>query len=43
MKKWICKECGFIFEGDEPPDYCPECFATKEVFVEYTGDEKADA
>lgn len=30
--KWICKVCGYIYEGDEPPDICPVCKAGKEFF-----------
>jgi rubrerythrin len=35
-KVWRCIECGFMYEGDEPPDICPECYAPKEAFVEVT-------
>lgn len=34
MKKWLCKECGYIHEGDEPPEICPQCYAPREAFVE---------
>ena len=34
MKKWECTVCGYIHEGDEPPDVCPICGAGKEYFVE---------
>jgi rubrerythrin len=30
--KWICKICGFIYEGDEPPEVCPVCKVGKEFF-----------
>lgn len=30
--KWVCKVCGFIFEGDEPPEICPVCKVGKEFF-----------
>ncbi|MDH4227368.1 MAG: rubredoxin [Deltaproteobacteria bacterium] len=33
-KKWRCVECGYVHEGPEPPEFCPECFATREAFVE---------
>ncbi len=33
MKKWKCSVCGYIHEGDEPPDQCPVCGAPKEMFV----------
>lgn len=34
MKKWECTVCGYIHEGDEPPDECPVCSADKSMFVE---------
>ena len=30
--KWICKVCGYIHEGLEPPDICPVCKVGKEKF-----------
>ena len=33
MKKWKCKICGYIYEGDEPPKKCPQCGAPEEKFV----------
>jgi mannose-6-phosphate isomerase-like protein (cupin superfamily) len=35
MKKWRCTVCGYIHEGTEPPELCPNCGASKEKFVEY--------
>lgn len=32
MKRWECVICGYIHEGDEPPDVCPVCGAAKEFF-----------
>ncbi len=32
MKKWRCSVCGYIHEGDEPPDKCPVCGADKSMF-----------
>jgi NAD(P)H-nitrite reductase large subunit len=32
MKKWECTVCGYIHEGDEPPEFCPICDARKEEF-----------
>ena len=32
MKKWECTVCGFIHEGEEPPEFCPICDARKEEF-----------
>ncbi len=34
MKKWECTVCGYIFEGDEPPDECPVCGADSSMFEE---------
>lgn len=34
MKKWECTVCGYIHEGDEPPEVCPVCGAGKEYFKE---------
>ncbi|MCH5229145.1 MAG: rubrerythrin family protein [Muribaculaceae bacterium] len=31
--KWLCMECGFIFEGKEPPRMCPGCGKTFEHFM----------
>lgn len=36
MKKWRCKICGYIHEGDSPPDECPVCGASKDQFEEVT-------
>ena len=30
--KWKCRECGFIFEGTEPPATCPLCGHSKEYY-----------
>lgn len=34
MKKWECLICGYIHEGEEPPDECPICGAGPDQFVE---------
>ena len=31
--KWRCTVCGYIHEGDEPPDLCPVCGVSSEKFV----------
>lgn len=36
MKKWECTVCGYIHEGEEPPEECPVCSADKSMFVELT-------
>jgi len=32
MKKWRCTVCGYIHEGDAPPDACPVCGVGPEFF-----------
>ncbi len=32
--KYVCSVCGYVHEGDEPPEKCPQCQAPKEKFVE---------
>jgi len=39
MKKWRCTVCGYIHEGDEPPEECPVCGADKSMFEEVTEEE----
>lgn len=39
MKKWKCTVCGYIHEGNEPPEKCPVCKADKSKFIEMTSDE----
>lgn len=34
MRKWECTVCGYIHEGEEPPEECPVCLADKSMFVE---------
>lgn len=36
MKKWVCTVCGYVHEGDAPPDKCPQCGATADKFKEQT-------
>ena len=31
-KRWECVICGYIHEGEEPPEICPVCDAPKEFF-----------
>jgi rubrerythrin len=30
--KWTCSVCGYVHEGDAPPDYCPGCKAPASKF-----------
>jgi rubrerythrin len=31
-KKWICTVCGYVHEGENPPEKCPTCGAPAEKF-----------
>ncbi len=39
MKKFVCTVCGYVHEGDAPPDVCPQCGATADKFIEQTSEE----
>lgn len=39
MKKFVCTVCGYVYEGEEAPEKCPVCGATKDKFVEKKDDE----
>ena len=32
MAKWVCKVCGYVFEGENPPEACPQCKAPASKF-----------
>ena len=34
MKKWICQVCGYVWEGETPPDKCPQCGVPGSKFSE---------
>ena len=34
MKRYICTVCGYVHEGNEPPEKCPICNAPKSKFNE---------
>ena len=36
MKKYVCMVCGYVHEGNEPPEKCPICGAPREKFKEMT-------
>lgn len=40
MKRFKCTVCGYIHEGNEPPDVCPVCGAPRDKFVEIGPDEE---
>lgn len=37
MKKYICTVCGYVHEGDCPPEKCPICNASSDKFKEQKG------
>ena len=43
MKKWVCKVCGYIYEGPEAPAECPVCHAKSNMFEEVKGEMKRAA
>jgi len=38
MKKFVCQVCGYVHEGDNPPEKCPQCNAPKEKFTEQSSE-----
>lgn len=38
MKKYICIVCGYIHEGNTPPDICPICKVGSDKFEEVQGE-----
>ena len=38
MKKYVCSVCGYVHEGNEPPEACPQCKAPASKFVEQKED-----
>ena len=38
MKKWVCPVCGYIWEGEEPPEKCPQCKVPGSKFTEMKGE-----
>ena len=36
--KWICSVCGYVHEGDEAPEFCPQCKAPKKKFIAQAGE-----
>ena len=33
MSKYVCSVCGYVHEGDTPPEFCPQCKAPASKFV----------
>ncbi len=38
MAKWVCSVCGYVHEGDTPPEQCPVCKAPAEKFKKQEGE-----
>ena len=38
MKKFVCTVCGYIHEGDAPPEVCPICKVGPDKFEEMKGE-----
>ena len=36
--KWVCQVCGYVHEGDEPPEACPQCKAPASKFSKQEGE-----
>jgi rubrerythrin len=39
--KWICPICGYVHEGPEAPEKCPQCGAAKEKFKQAGGEARS--
>ncbi len=37
--KWVCQVCGYVHEGDQPPEKCPVCNAPASKFQKQEGEE----
>ena len=38
MAKWVCSVCGYVHEGDTPPEKCPQCGVPAEKFNKQEGE-----
>ncbi|MBE6463918.1 MAG: hypothetical protein E7003_01065 [Eggerthellaceae bacterium] len=36
--KWVCTVCGYIYEGEQPPEACPVCHAPASMFMKVEGE-----
>ncbi len=41
MKEWECNNCGEVYKGDQPPEICPHCKASGDVWVDSWRDVKS--
>ncbi len=37
MKRFVCQVCGHVWNGDTPPEKCPDCGAASDKFKEQAG------
>ena len=40
-RRWRCTVCGYLHEGEEPPEKCPVCGADRSLFVEVDAEGKS--
>ena len=46
MKKYVCPVCGYVYEGENPPEKCPQCgvpgakFTVQEADVQFVDEHK---
>ena len=38
MAKYVCSVCGYVHEGDAPPEFCPQCKAPADKFTKQEGE-----
>ena len=38
MKKFVCSVCGYVYEGEAAPEFCPVCKAPADKFIEQGGE-----
>ncbi|MBR6185638.1 MAG: NADH peroxidase [Clostridia bacterium] len=36
--KWVCQICGYVWEGEQPPEKCPQCKAPASKFTKQDAD-----
>ena len=42
MKKFRCTVCGYVYEGDEAPEFCPQCKQPRSKFKEVVESDELD-
>ena len=38
MSKFVCNVCGYVYEGDAAPEFCPVCKAPASKFTKQDGE-----